>query len=364
MAASKKNAKGSKTAHVLNLLTAPGTPKEGAPAAGEPAAEGTETAAAPSRPLLPPILEVAQANDDNLSQQIQQALEEELADSAAPVPPPQPILEEVPPMAVEQPVAEQTPQRRVLFRAKMSQEDIEKMLAAANAPAQEPEPAPEPAPAAPSGGKMSQEDIEKMLAAANAPAQEPAPAPEPAPAAPSGGKMSQEDIEKMLATANAPAQEPAPEPEPAPAAPSGGKMSQEDIEKMLAAANAPAQEPAPEPEPAPAPEPTPAPAASKPTPPPPASAEDEDISYINIMQVLVEEKAPAYIKKFGLCTCKQCEADVKALTLTNLVPKYVVLSRLDRIPMLTVYEGRFNSTVFAQLTRACKVVMDHPHHHR
>ncbi len=137
-------------------------------------------------------------------------------------------------------------------------------------------------------------------------------------------------------------------------APSGGKMSQEDIEKMLAAASAPAQEPAPEP----------APVASKPTPPPPAPAEDEDVSYINIMQVLVEEKAPAYIKKFGLCTCKQCEADVKALTLTNLVPKYVVLSKLDRIPMLTVYEGRFNSTVFAQLTRACKVVMDHPHHHR
>lgn len=285
MAASKKNAKGSKTAHVLNLLTAPGAPKEGPSAAGEPTAEGAETAAAPSRPLLPPILEVAQANDDNLSQQIQQALEEELADSAEPAPPPQPILEEVPPMAVEQPVAEQTSQTP-----------------------------------APSGGKMSQEDIEKMLAAANAPAQEPAPAPEPAPAAPSGGKMSQEDIEKLLAAANAPAQEPAPEP---------------------------------------------APVASKPTPPPPpAPAEDEDVSYINIMQVLVEEKAPAYIKKFGLCTCKQCEADVKALTLTNLVPKYVVLSKLDRIPMLTVYEGRFNSTVFAQLTRACKVVMDHPHHHR
>ena len=284
MAASKKNAKGSKTAHVLNLLTAPGAPKEGPSAAGEPTAEGAETAAAPSRPLLPPILEVAQANDDNLSQQIQQALEEELADSAEPAPPPQPILEEVPPMAVEQPVAEQTSQTP-----------------------------------APSGGKMSQEDIEKMLAAANAPAQEPAPVPESAPAAPSGGKMSQEDIEKMLAAANAPAQEPAPEP---------------------------------------------APVASKPTPPPPAPAEDEDVSYINIMQVLVEEKAPAYIKKFGLCTCKQCEADVKALTLTNLVPKYVVLSKLDRIPMLTVYEGRFNSTVFAQLTRACKVVMDHPHHHR
>ena len=82
------------------------------------------------------------------------------------------------------------------------------------------------------------------------------------------------------------------------------------------------------------------------------------------MQTLVEEKAPQYIKKFGLCTCKHCEADVKALTLNSLVPKYVVLSKLDRIPMLTVYEGRFSTTVFAQLTRACKVVMDHPHHNR
>ena len=181
---------------------------------------------------------------------------------------------------------------------KMSQEDIEKLLAA-NAPAEpsepaeptepaEPVPTPEPAPAessAPSGGKMSQEDIEKLLAA-NAPAEpsepaeptepaEPVPAPEPAPAespAPSGGKMSQEDIEKLLA-ANAPAEpsepaeptepaEPVPAPEPAPAespAPSGGKMSQEDIEKLLAA-NAPAEpaEPTEPAEPVPAPEPAPA----------------------------------------------------------------------------------------------------------
>ena len=145
---------------------------------------------------------------------------------------------------------------------KMSQEDIEKLLAA-NAPAEPSEPAapaPEPVESpAPSGGKMSQEDIEKLLAA-NAPAEpsepaeptepaEPVPAPEPAPVespAPSGGKMSQEDIEKLLA-ANAPAEpsepaeptepaEPVPAPEPAPAespAPSGGKMSQADIEALL-----------------------------------------------------------------------------------------------------------------------------------
>ena len=327
MAASKKNAKGSKTAHVLNLLTAPGVPKEGAPAGEETAAEAAvepAAPAAPSRPLLPPILEVAQANDDNLAQQIQRALEEELDETPAPAAeqPTQSVIEEVSPVATELPTTEQTPA----------------------------------APAA-SGGKMSQEEIEKLLAAAGAPAAEPAPAPAPAPAA-SGGKMSQEEIEKLLSAAAAPVAEPAPA--PAPAA-SGGKMSQEEIEKLLSAAAAPTETPAPAPAPAPAPQA--APAAEKPALKPQAPKEEE-ISYTNIMQVLVEEKAPRYIKKFGICTCKQCEADVKALTLTNLVPKYVVLSKLDRIPMLTVYEGRFNSTILAQLTRACKTVMDHPHHDR
>ena len=326
MATGKKGAKGNKTAHVLNLLTAPG---EAAPPPAEEAAEGVPEAApaASGRPLLPPILEVAQANDDTLAQQIQQALEEELS----------------PPPAENSPVKEETPvvEDKPASGGKMSQDDIEKMLASMGAPADEP-PTPEP---------------------------EPAPAPQPA----SGGKMSQDDIEKMLASMGAPADEPpTPEPEPAPAPQpaSGGKMSQDDIEKMLASMGAPADEPpAPEPEPSPAPQPAaeekpaaPVPPAAEaaPTPPP----EDEDLAYINVMQILVEEKAPRYIKMFGLCPCKHCQADVMALTLSNLVPKYVVLPKRDRIPMLTVYEGRFNSTIFAQLTRACKVVMDHPHHNR
>ncbi|MGN1421959.1 MAG: hypothetical protein ACI4XA_01150 [Oscillospiraceae bacterium] len=97
----------------------------------------------------------------------------------------------------------------------MSQEDIEKLLAANSA-----QPEPEPAPST-SGGMMSQEDIEKLLAANSA-----QPEPEPAPST-SGGMMSQEDIEKLLAANSA-----QPEPEPAPST-SGGMMSQEDIEKLL-----------------------------------------------------------------------------------------------------------------------------------
>ena len=85
-----------------------------------------------------------------------------------------------------------------------------------------PEPAPAPAPEASSGGKMSQEEIEAMLAGMSGGA-EPVPAPAPEPAPSSGGKMSQEEIEAMLAgmgggaePAPAPAPQPAPQPAPAP----------------------------------------------------------------------------------------------------------------------------------------------------
>lgn len=86
--------------------------------------------------------------------------------------------------------------------------------------------------------------------------------------------------------------------------------------------------------------------------------------YINVMQVLVEEKAPKYIKMFGLCQCSRCLEDVKALTLNHLPPKYVVLEKGDMIPRLTIYEGKYSSDITAQLLHACRLVMDRPHHSR
>ena len=83
---------------------------------------------------------------------------------------------------------------------------------------------------------------------------------------------------------------------------------------------------------------------------------------VNVMDHLVEMKAPRYIQMFGLCPCERCAADVRALTLTNLQPAYIVVKRAEANAMLTVYESRFNSTIFAQLTKACKVVMDNPRH--
>lgn len=145
---------------------------------------------------------------------------------------------------------------------------------------------------------------------------------------------------------------------------------------------APQPEPVPEPEPqlvqqpAPQPEPEPEPvqAASAPVEKAEPAPEEEphfkeplipdNPGYINVMQVLVEEKAPKYIQMFGLCPCERCLADVKAFTLNHLPSKYVVIERGDLIPRLTVYEGKFTSDVTAQLLQACKVVNERPHHGR
>ena len=151
--------------------------------------------------------------------------------------------------------------------------------------------------------------------------------------------------------------DPAPEPEPEP---------------IQQAASAPQPEPEPEPEPAPEPEPEPVQQADPVLPEPEAPPEVRfreplhplNPGYMNVMQVLVEEQAPRYAQMFGLCSCERCLEDVKALTLNNLPSKYVVLEPGDRIPRLTVYEGRFASDITAQLLSACKLVMAHPHHGR
>ncbi len=291
MATAKKNAKSSKTAHVLNLL-APGGENEAirppAVSQAEPAAPpedaavpAPEAAAAPveaSRPLTPPILEVARSNDEQVSLQIKDALESELLSELGDVP-----------FAGAAPALEPKPE-----------------------PAPEPEPVPEPEP-----------ELE--------------PIPEPA----SGLKPVSEPVPQPEFT-------PEPKPQPAPEAASEPEPEAETI-----------PEPASEPEPIPEPEPLPAP-----IPAPHPAPDPNDLVVINIMEALVEEKAPRYIKMFGLCSCKRCEADVKALTLTNVQPAYIVRRRAEAHAMLTVYESRYNSTIFAQLTRACKAVMDSPRHDR
>jgi hypothetical protein len=80
------------------------------------------------------------------------------------------------------------------------------------------------------------------------------------------------------------------------------------------------------------------------------------------MERLVEASTRKYMEMFGLCTCPRCVTDVKALALTNLPAKYVVVEKRAEGPRTTLYEGRYRTTVTAQILRACQTVMENPHH--
>lgn len=96
----------------------------------------------------------------------------------------------------------------------------------------------------------------------------------------------------------------------------------------------------------------------------PAEPESSEEGYVNVMQVLVEEKAEKYMRMFGICCCDRCQLDVKAFALNHLPPKYVFMGPDDRVPRLTVYESKYNSDITAQLLKACTVVSQTPHHSR
>lgn len=205
-----------------------------------------------------------------------------------------------------------------------------------------------------------------------APAPQPAPAPQvestpPAEAAPQAEPARTTPVAPIISSISADAAvssqiKDALEAELEAAPPAAPRPPQPPVRQAAAPADPPAFQAAPEAPAAPAPE--------APSQEPPAQQaadpvqEEEKPAYINVMQLLVEEKADEYMKMFGICCCEKCRVDVRAYALNHLPPKYVVLSENERVPRLTVYESRFSSDVTSQLIQACKKVMLTPHHSR
>ena len=401
-----KNSKSSKTAHVLNLITTPeqreaaqrqaeaeAAPEELAPAAAEAAGqtaapEAAEPAPAPpARPLAPPIIEMARSQDEKIASQIRSALNDELAllaeepDFTAPAPSPRKVGTSIPSDSGIAPAPEET--LSALAAAALPDAALTESEPAAQTeeltelspPEQPAEPVAE-APTAP-----AEEPAEPVAEAPTAPAEEPAEPVAEAPAAPeeepvepiaeTSAVPAEEPAEPITETPTAPAEEPAEPVAEAPAAP-----EEEPVEPIAETSAVPAEEPtepiteapaAPVEQPAKVSRPTlsttpPEPPRTFSHGPAPTPQSGSDLLYVNIMQTMVESMAPRYIKMFGVCKCARCAADVKALTLTNLRPRYAVFHRRERIPMLTVYENRYGSTIAAELTKACGIVKMNPHH--
>ena len=84
---------------------------------------------------------------------------------------------------------------------------------------------------------------------------------------------------------------------------------------------------------------------------------------VNIMEeILTPELILDALKSNDTCTCSRCQADVKALMLTRLPPKYIVADNTTVPMLLTFYRNKFRVAVLSQSMRACMEVREHPRH--
>lgn len=169
----------------------------------------------------------------------------------------------------------------------------------------------------------------------------------------------EEDFQPFQPEAVAP-----PEPEPAPAP--QPVLQSEPAPQPVPQPEPAISQPAPEPSPQPAPQPeqaVPQPAPKLASPPEPERHDlMEEVTYLNVMQALVEDRVDKCMQRFQMCSCNRCRTDVVALALSSLPAKYIVVPESEGIPMLSVYEGRYEAAVTAQLMWACQKVSAHPRH--
>ena len=84
---------------------------------------------------------------------------------------------------------------------------------------------------------------------------------------------------------------------------------------------------------------------------------------VNIMEeILTPELILDALKSNDTCTCSRCQADVKALMLTRLPPKYIVADNTAVPMLLTYYHNKFRVAVLSQSIRACMDEKERPRH--
>lgn len=94
----------------------------------------------------------------------------------------------------------------------------------------------------------------------------------------------------------------------------------------------------------------------------PPAAEEDNFIIVNVMETLVRERAPEYIRQFGVCTCKRCQMDVEAEALSELPGKYVVINRHAMSPLINFYRTKFAGRVTVEVAKACMTVKNSPRH--
>ena len=82
----------------------------------------------------------------------------------------------------------------------------------------------------------------------------------------------------------------------------------------------------------------------------------------NIMEEIVEAKLDIFLAQVDMCKCDMCRADVLALALNRLPPKYVVSTSGDVYSRLQTTTTQMMAEITVALTSAVEMVSRRPRH--
>ncbi|WP_407400713.1 late competence development ComFB family protein [Anaerovibrio sp.] len=83
----------------------------------------------------------------------------------------------------------------------------------------------------------------------------------------------------------------------------------------------------------------------------------------NVVEIFVDQYLDKTLDNIpGVCRCEQCVADIKAITLNSMKPKYVSSSRGEVLSKLKAFDQGNQVELLCIVKKAADMVMTNPHH--
>ena len=82
----------------------------------------------------------------------------------------------------------------------------------------------------------------------------------------------------------------------------------------------------------------------------------------NLMEDLVSNKLDCLMQQSGMCCCDECRADVMALTLNNLPPRYVATISGDVFTRFDTTKPQAQADITAKIIWAISIIQSNPRH--
>lgn len=83
----------------------------------------------------------------------------------------------------------------------------------------------------------------------------------------------------------------------------------------------------------------------------------------NYMEDLIGEILPKVLKEYGdICKCERCITDIKAITLNQFYPLYIVSDKGNVYAKLNELQMQIHTDVVKEITKAIEIVCKNPRH--